>query len=89
MRAWWREKILPLLQMHDELSASFSDEKVAARAQELMRDVVKLEVPMMVDAEFGPSWGEASKKKDAKGDTTYAATWAAASELVPDALMAG
>lgn len=82
MRAWWREKILPLLQMHDELSASFSDQKVALRAQEIMRDVVRLEVPMAVDAEFGPTWGAASKKKDAKGETTYAATWAEAVELV-------
>lgn len=62
MRACYRAGLpLPLLQMHDELSFSFSDEAHALEAQRLMRDVVRLEVPMAVDAEFGPNWGAAKK----------------------------
>jgi DNA polymerase I-like protein with 3'-5' exonuclease and polymerase domains len=59
MRDCWREKLVPLIQMHDELSFSFSREKDARRAQELMRETRKLEVPMLVDAEFGRDWGDA------------------------------
>lgn len=59
MRECWREGIVPLIQMHDELGFSFSEERTAMRARDIMRDVVKLEVPMAVDAEFGKNWGKA------------------------------
>lgn len=61
MRAAWREKIVPRLQMHDELSSSFADEQTARRLQEIMREAAPLRVPMAVDAEFGPNWGAATK----------------------------
>lgn len=59
LRACWKEKLVPLLQMHDELAFSFAREKDGERAVELMRDVVKLEVPMKVDGDWGVSWGDA------------------------------
>lgn len=59
MRDAWRAGIVPLLQMHDELSGSFGDEAVALRLQEIMRDAAPLRVPMAVDMEFGASWGDA------------------------------
>lgn len=59
MRECWREGIVPLIQMHDELGFSFEEEAPARRAAEIMRNVVKLEVPMAVDAEFGVNWGDA------------------------------
>lgn len=59
MRACWREKIVPLIQVHDELGFSFTREAQGQQAVELMRDVVQLEVPMAVDAEYGLSWGKA------------------------------
>ncbi len=59
MRECWREGIVPLLQMHDELSSSFSTEAPAIRMKEIMVEVVTLEVPVMVDAEFGKNWGQA------------------------------
>lgn len=83
-KAWmlgcWREGIVPMLQMHDELDFSFADEKTAARAVEIGRDVIKLRVPMMVDAEFGVTWGAARKikRKDPAGGKdvlVYGATW--------------
>ncbi len=59
MRACWREGLVPLLQMHDELDFSVSDEATGNRVGEIMRDVVKLEVPVKADLEYGPSWGRA------------------------------
>jgi DNA polymerase I-like protein with 3'-5' exonuclease and polymerase domains len=76
MRECWRSGLLPLLQMHDELDFSFSEESQARRAVECMRDTVTLEVPVVVDAEFGPNWGKAK----ASGD--YGATWSEAMEKV-------
>lgn len=74
MRESYRAGLLPLLQMHDELDYPFNDPNDAKLAQEIMRDVVKLEVPLVVDAEFGTNWGEA----EASGDwgATYEEAWA-------------
>ena len=59
MREIWRMKILPLIQMHDELGIPVDNEAITKRIQEAMIDVVKLQVPVKVDNEFGPTWGEA------------------------------
>lgn len=61
MRGMWREGILPLIQVHDELGYSTGDERVARRVEEIMRDAVKLKVPVVVDNEFGTTWGRAKK----------------------------
>jgi DNA polymerase-1 len=67
MRECWREGLVPLLQMHDELNFSLTSEKDGKKIDAIMRDVVKLKVPMLVDAGYGPSWGTAkSSWKDAK-----------------------
>lgn len=73
MRELWRAGIPPLLQMHDELDFDFGPEErgVALRAQEIMVETVRLEVPVVVDAEFGVNWGTAAANKD----TGYGATW--------------
>lgn len=63
MREAYREKIVPLLQMHDELGASVGSAKVGARLVEIMRDVVKLKVPMKVDSGYGRSWTQAKTSK--------------------------
>jgi len=55
------EGMLPLVQIHDELAMSVPDEATARRIQEIMETCVTLQVPSVVDAEIGPSWGEASK----------------------------
>lgn len=59
MRACWQEKLVPMLQMHDELAFSLTIEADGARVAQIMRDVVQLRVPMRVDAEWGRSWGDA------------------------------
>jgi DNA polymerase I-like protein with 3'-5' exonuclease and polymerase domains len=74
MRMCWKEGLLPLLQMHDELDFSFSTERQAEIAQACMVESVKLSVPVVVDAEFGKTWGTAKEKDgyDAKFNTAMA-----------------
>ena len=55
------EGILPMIQVHDELDVSVESEDQAKKITEIMQDCVKLEVPSVVDAEFGPNWGEAKQ----------------------------
>lgn len=59
MRECWRAGIVPIIQMHDELGFSVSSEAQGAEATRIMREVVQLRVPMVVDAEYGPTWGRA------------------------------
>ena len=81
MRELWREGIVPMLQMHDELDFSFADPEDARRAHEIMVQTVTLEVPVVVDAEFGSNWGNA-KEKTENGVVTYDASFKSAMELV-------
>lgn len=55
----WEEGIMPILQMHDELAFSESDPKMEARVVDIMSSAIKTNVPFLVDAEWGTSWGEA------------------------------
>lgn len=64
MRACWREGLVPLLQMHDELDFSVRDRAQGERVAELGRDVVQLRVPMKVDTEYGRTWGQAKLSWD-------------------------
>lgn len=69
MRTCWREGIVPLLQMHDELDFSHGERAEAERVHVIMRDAVRLRVPVVVDNEYGATWG------DAKAVDGYGATW--------------
>lgn len=51
---------LPLIiQMHDEIGISSGSERDGLLLSEIMRDVVKLIVPVRVDLEWGRTWGDA------------------------------
>jgi DNA polymerase-1 len=52
-------KIIPLLQIHDELAVSVKDESQAKSIANIMENTVQLKVPMKTDLEIGLSWGEA------------------------------
>ena len=54
-----KQGITPMLQMHDELDFSFENEKEAKLCVEIMENTVPLEVPTIVDAEYGKTWGDA------------------------------
>ena len=54
----YKEKIIPHIQIHDELDLSIKDDAEAKKIIEIMEEAVKLEVPNKVDYEFGNNWGD-------------------------------
>lgn len=48
------------LQVHDEVDYTAESREAAVEASKIMENVVELNVPMKVDVECGPSWGEAA-----------------------------
>jgi hypothetical protein len=58
----YRQGYIPLVQMHDEIGSSVSSEKQGLEIANIMKDVVKLKIPMKVDVQFGHSWGQASQE---------------------------
>jgi DNA polymerase I-like protein with 3'-5' exonuclease and polymerase domains len=66
IRVCAREKLYPILQMHDELDHDEDSDAKINRVSEIMRTVVELRVPMKVDAGIAGNWAEAKMKpKDA------------------------
>ncbi len=61
MVALYEEGITPLIQVHDELDISVGDPETGKKIQDIMETCVDMQIPSIVDAEFGPSWGEAKK----------------------------
>jgi DNA polymerase I-like protein with 3'-5' exonuclease and polymerase domains len=57
----YRAGYLPLIQMHDDLNFSLSDRRDAIRIRQIMIDAIPIRVPVKVDIEIGPSWGEAEE----------------------------
>jgi len=55
----WRENIVPHLQIHDELCFSMESVYQAEKIVDTMKNAVQLRVPVAVDAEAGPTWGDA------------------------------
>jgi len=49
---------IPMLQIHDELAFSVTDEDHARRLAEVMVNAVPLIVPNRCDIEIGPTWGD-------------------------------
>ena len=57
----YNEGIVPLVQIHDELTLSFDGKKETKnKIIDIMTNCVKLAVPSKVDCETGKSWGDAS-----------------------------
>ena len=54
----YKEKIIPHIQIHDELDLSIENEDEAKKVIEIMEHAVTLEVPNKVDYEHGNNWGE-------------------------------
>jgi DNA polymerase I-like protein with 3'-5' exonuclease and polymerase domains len=63
MLGLWDEGIVPHLQVHDEVDVSVKDTLQAKKVVEIMENCVKLTVPLLVDTELGPSWGETKEIK--------------------------
>jgi DNA polymerase-1 len=60
----YSDSVKMIIQVHDELIFEIKDEKVheaAGRIQDIMRNVLPLKVPVVVDVEVGDSWGSLEK----------------------------
>ena len=62
----WREGIVPLIQMHDELGLSVGEPETVGRVRQIMLEAVPLLVPMKVDVQLGSNWGEASQEGETR-----------------------
>jgi DNA polymerase I-like protein with 3'-5' exonuclease and polymerase domains len=58
----YEEGIIAHIQVHDELNCSIDSDDQKNKIKEIMETTVDLKVPLKVDAEIGPSWGEIKKK---------------------------
>mgnify|MGYP003142986183 FL=1 len=58
MLGLWEEGIVPHVQVHDEVDISIEDNEQAAKVSRIMENCVELAVPLVVDTELGPNWGE-------------------------------
>ena len=54
----YEEKIIPHIQIHDELDISVESEKQKNKIIDIMEEAVKLKVPNKVDYESGENWGD-------------------------------
>ena len=59
MVALYEEGIVPLIQVHDELDISVPNKDTGDHIKNVMESCVDMQIPSVVDAEYGPSWGEA------------------------------
>jgi DNA polymerase I-like protein with 3'-5' exonuclease and polymerase domains len=53
-----KERIIPHIQVHDELDISVESFEHAEKIKQIMESAVDLEVPNKVDYEYGPNWGQ-------------------------------
>jgi DNA polymerase I-like protein with 3'-5' exonuclease and polymerase domains len=58
MAECYKEGLVPLLTVHDELCFNVESEEQASRITEIMETSTELKVPSKVDQELGNNWGE-------------------------------
>ncbi len=58
MAECYKEGLVPLLTVHDELCFNIESEKQASRIKDIMETCMELKVPSKVDQELGNNWGE-------------------------------
>ncbi|HTW96077.1 MAG TPA: DNA polymerase I, partial [Candidatus Methylomirabilis sp.] len=60
----YSDSVKMIIQVHDELVFEMREDKMkeaAGRIQDIMRNILKLKVPVVVDIEIGDNWGEMEK----------------------------
>jgi DNA polymerase-1 len=65
----YSDSVKMIIQVHDELVFEIREDKVheaAGRIQDIMRDILPLKVPVVVDVEIGDNWGQMEKVSDKK-----------------------
>ena len=68
MKQVWDAGLVPILQMHDALSFSFTEKRQCDQVKEIMENVIRLNVPFPVDSGVGKNWGESDKTWANRGD---------------------
>ena len=63
--------ITPMVQVHDELNISVTDEKQAKQIIEIMETAIELEIPNKVDYESGENWGSIDKEGEEDIDKNF------------------
>jgi DNA polymerase I-like protein with 3'-5' exonuclease and polymerase domains len=58
----FKENIIPLIQLHDELNFSVESPEQADKIIKIMEEAVPLEIPNKVDYEDGENWGSINKE---------------------------
>ena len=57
----YKENLIPLIQIHDELTLSFDgSNETKNKIIGIMENAIKLSVPNKVDCDMGKSWGDAT-----------------------------
>lgn len=56
VKLWYDHKILPTLQVHDELTDARSTPERAAIFKDVMENVVQLTIPCLTEIKIGPNW---------------------------------
>ena len=67
----YKEGILPMVQVHDELNVSITDDKQAEKVKKIMEEAVPLEIPNKVDYESGENWGSIDKEGEEDVDKNF------------------
>ena len=56
----YKEGIIPMIQIHDELAISFNgDKEMKEKIVNVMENSIEMSVPSKVDVAIGNNWGEA------------------------------
>ena len=60
-----------MVQVHDELNVSITDDKQAEKIKKIMEESVLLEIPNKVDYESGENWGSIDKEGEEDIDKNF------------------
>ena len=60
-----------MVQVHDELNVSITDDKQAEKVKKIMEEAVLLEIPNKVDYESGENWGSIDKEGEEDVDKNF------------------
>ena len=60
-----------MVQVHDELNVSITDDKQAEKVKKIMEEAVPLEIPNKVDYESGENWGSIDKEGEEDIDKNF------------------
>lgn len=67
----FKENIVPLIQLHDELNISIENPEQVDKVIKIMKEAVPLEIPNKVDYEDGENWGSIDKEEENVVDKNF------------------